>query len=65
MYSSFILTSQELETAQVSTNGRMDNLAVMQLFLSNKKQLLIHATTRMNLKNVLSKEPRHKQVYKV
>ena len=31
MYSSFILISQELETAQVSTSGRTNNLAVMQV----------------------------------
>ena len=36
MYSSFILTSQELETAQVSTNRRMDKLAVMQLTISQQ-----------------------------
>lgn len=53
-YSSFILTSQELETAQVSTNGRMQNWQLCnRLFLSDKKGLPIHATTGMSLKNVV------------
>lgn len=60
VHGSFLYNSPKLETAQMSINRRM-NRQTMVYYSSRKiNKLLIHATTSMNLKNIM---PEPKSIY--